>query len=60
MGLQGVTGGYRGLQGVSGGYKGLQGVTGDYNGLHKELERPQILFLDLFRLKIKVDEISNF
>ena len=27
MGLQEVTGGYRGLQGVTGGYRGLQGVT---------------------------------
>ena len=37
MGIQGVTGGYkglqrgyRGLQGVTGGDKGLQGVTKDY------------------------------
>ena len=28
MGIQGVTGGYKGLQRVTGGYKGLQGVTG--------------------------------
>ena len=28
MGIQGVTGGYKGLQGVTGGYKGLQGLTG--------------------------------
>ena len=27
MGIQGVTGGYKGLQGITGGYKGLQGVT---------------------------------
>ena len=31
-GLQGITGGYNGLQGVTGGYKGLQGVTGAYKG----------------------------
>ena len=30
MGLQGVTGGYKGLQGVTRGDKGLQGVTKDY------------------------------
>ena len=33
MGLQGVTGGYKGLQGVTAGYKGLQGVTGGDKGL---------------------------
>ena len=27
MGIQLVTGGYKGLQGITGGYKGLQGVT---------------------------------
>ena len=27
MGIQGVTGGYRGLQGITRGYKGLQGLT---------------------------------
>ena len=27
MGIQGVTGGYKGLQGITRGYKGLQGVT---------------------------------
>ena len=30
MGLQRVTGGYKGLQGVTGGDKGLQGVAKDY------------------------------
>ena len=35
MGIQGVTGGYRGLQGVTRGYKGLQGVTGSYKGLQE-------------------------
>ena len=31
-GLHGITGGYKGLQGVTRGYKGLQGVTGAYKG----------------------------
>ena len=35
MGLQGVTGGYKGLQGDTGGYKGLQGVTGGDKGLRR-------------------------
>ena len=30
MGLQEVTGGYKGLEGVTGGCKGLQRVTGGY------------------------------
>ena len=66
-GLQGVTGGYKGLQGmtkglqeVTGGDKGLQGVTKDYRNFFFELERSQILFLGLFCIKIKVEEISNF
>ena len=33
MGLQAVTGGYKGLQGVTGGYNGLQAVTGGYKGV---------------------------
>ena len=36
MGLQGVTGGYKGLQEVTRGYMGLQGVTGGYKGLQGE------------------------
>ena len=59
-GLQGVKGGYKGLQGVTGGEKGLQGVTKDYRNFFFELERSQILFLGLFCIKIKVEEISNF
>ena len=72
-GLKGVTGGYKGLQGVTGGYKGLQGVTVGDKGLHGvrgglqriietffQLERSQILFLGLFCIKFKVEEISNF
>ena len=71
-----VTGAYKGLQGVTRGCKGLQGVTGGFKGLHLvtrddiglqgiiqtffALERSQILFLGLFSLKIKVEEISNF
>ena len=69
MGIPGVIRGYWGLQGVTGGYKGLKGVTrGDRNdkGLQRiietfsQLERSQILFLGLFCIKIKVEEISNF
>ena len=33
MGLQGVTGGYKGLQVVTGSDKGLQGGTKDYGNL---------------------------
>ena len=32
MGIQGVTGGYKGLRGIRVGYKELQGVTGGFNG----------------------------
>ena len=69
MGIPGVIRGYWGLQGVTGGYKWLKGVTrGDRNdkGLQRiietfsQLERSQILFLGLFCIKIKVEEISNF
>ena len=73
MGIQGVTRGCRGLQGVTRGYRGLQGVTrGDreWQGVTGELqriietffclERSQILFLGLFCIKIKVEEILNF
>ena len=75
-GLQGLTGGYKGLRGVTGGYKWWQGVTsGDkgwqglarrYRGLQRIIqtffypERSQILFLGLFCIKIKVEQISNF
>ena len=76
QGLQGVTGGYKGLQGVTRGYKGLQGVSRGYKGWHGVtrgyrrlqwiiktffyLERSHILFLSLFCIKIKVEEISIF
>ena len=33
LGLQVVTGGYKGFQGVMGGYKGLQGLRKDYRKL---------------------------
>ena len=33
MGIEGVTGGYKGLQGVTRSDKERQGVTGDYKGL---------------------------
>ena len=71
--LQGVAGGYKGLQGVTRGYKGLQGVTVRDKGLQGvtgglqtiivtffQLEYSQILFLGLFCIKFKVEEISNF
>ena len=53
------TEGYKELQDVTGGYKGLQGVTKDYRNFFLELERSQILFLGLFYIKIKVEEISK-
>ena len=62
-GLQWVTGGYKGSQGRSLGDKGLQGVTGGLQRIIEtffQLERSQILFLGLFCIKIKVEEISNF
>ena len=58
-GLQWVTGGYKRLQGVTRGYKGLQEVTKDYRNFFL-LERSQVLFLGLFCIKMKVEEISNF
>ena len=45
MGLQGVTGGYKGLQEVTRGYSGLQGVTGGYKGLQGETKNYRIFFL---------------
>ena len=52
MGIQGVTGGYKGLQGVTGDYKGLQGgsmglqgVTGDDKGLQGVTKDYRIFFL---------------
>ena len=62
-GLQGVTGSYKRLQGVTVGDKGLQGVTGGLQRIIETFlqpERSQILFLRLFCIKFKVDEISNF
>ena len=38
MGLQEVTGGYKGLQRVIRGDRGLQGVTGFYRGLQRIIE----------------------
>ena len=58
-GLQGLTSGYRGLQGVTRGDKGLQGVTKDYRNFF-QLECSQILFLSLFCITIKGEEISKF
>ena len=66
-GLHGVTRGYKGLQGVSkglqgetGGDKGLEGVAKDYRNIFFKLDRSQIVFLGLFCIKIKVEEMSNF
>ena len=45
------------------GDKGLQGVTGRLQRIIEtffQLERSQILFLGLFCIKFKVEEISNF
>ena len=68
MGLQGVTGGYKGLQGVTGAdkglqrvtrsYKGLQAVTKDYRNFFLTRTLPDT-FLSLFCIKIKVEEISK-
>ena len=64
-GLQEVRGGYTGLQGVTRAYRGLQGVTRGYRGLQRivetffYLESSQILFLGLFCIKIKLEEILN-
>ena len=75
-GLQGLTGGYKGLRGVTGGFKwwqgvtsadkGWQGVARRYRRLQRIIqtffypERSRILFLGLFCIKIKVEQISNF
>ena len=56
-GLQGIT---RGYQGAARGYRGLQWVTWGQDVTVKltfSLERPQILFLGLFCIKIKDEEI---
>ena len=45
IGIQGVTGGYKGLQGVTGGYKGLQGVTRGDRGLHGVTKDYRMFFL---------------
>ena len=69
MGIHGVTGGYKRLQGVTRGYSGLQGLTGDdkeLQGVTKDYRNFFLtrtfpdLFLSLFCIKIKVEEISNF
>ena len=44
---------------MTGDDKGLQRVTKDYRKFFKQ-ERFHILYLGLFCLKIKVEEISNF
>ena len=65
-GLQAVKRGYRGLQGITKGDGGVQGVTGAYRGLQRIIKfffitkRSQMLFLGLFCMNIKVEEISNF
>ena len=52
-----VTSGYLGLEVVTGGYKGLQGLQRIIETFFL-LKRSQILFLGLFCIKIKVEEIS--
>ena len=58
--------GYKVLKKVREDYKGLQRVTRGDRGLQRiienlfYLERLEILFLGLFWIKIKVEEISNF
>ena len=42
------------LHGDRVGYKGLQGITKEYGKLVFQLERPQILFLGLFCITIKL------
>ena len=59
MGLQAVTGGYKGLQGVTGGARGYRGLQRIIETFFK-VERSQILFLGLFCIKIKDEEVSNF
>ena len=54
-----MTGGYKGLQGVTGVYKELHGVTKDFRTFF-QTRTFQILFLGLFCIKIKVEEMSNF
>ena len=58
-GIEGVTRGYKGVTGVTGGDNGLQGLTKDYRNFLLT-RTSQILFLGLFCIKIKVEEISNF
>ena len=59
-----MTGGYKGLQELTRGDRGLEGVRRGYRGLQRSIEtffllkRSQILFLGLFCIKIKVEEIS--
>ena len=48
------------MQGVTGGDKGLQGVAKDYRNIFFKLDRSQIVFLGLFCIKMKVEEIFNF
>ena len=48
-----MTGGYKGLQGVTRGDRGLQRISETFF----LVERSQILFLVLFCIKIKVEEI---
>ena len=51
---------YMGIPGVTRGDTGLQGVTKNYTNFFSKPELSQILFLGLFCIKIKVEEISNF
>ena len=66
MGIQGVTGGYKGLPGVP---RGLQGITRGnkaLQGVQRIIEYFLLTrtfpdtFFGLFCIKIKVEEISKF
>ena len=59
-GVQGITGGYKGLKVITRGYRDLGGFTRRCRKTFFYLQRPHILFLAIFCITIKVEEISNF
>ena len=66
MGIQGVTGGYKGykglqrVQGVTGGHKGLQGVTKDYRNFFLTRNVPRYFFLVYFASNSKLKKSQIF
>ena len=60
MGIQGITGGYRGLQGVTGCYKALQGVTALQKTCFLTRTSPDTFSCCIVHKRIKVEEFSNF